>query len=336
MSSMEIQYKPLTPDLVEALVECVLAVYGEHYSLPEFYDVQKIRDLLQRGLLYAFVGLNSRGEIVGTLGAQLECANAVTIDGRTGMVRSEYRQHGVLQHLGMLMFDIYQQLQIRGIQMYAVTFHTISQKHGLTHGCYVTGLLPAHFPCVMVPAEYHAFAGRVGAVSMYYSVPTQPLPPLAVCLPAQYCDVIGGLYAAKAIARSEIPPARHIGGDQTCFNSVFNARTFATTALIETVGRNFAATLDDIFAEAMRHCSAVVYLDVPLASPDSSMAVDLANQQGFFYGALLPARKAGDILRLQKLADPDSIIPGEMKLYSDEVQRMLDFVLADARRCARG
>lgn len=334
MPAMEIQYKPLTPDLAEALVDCVHAVYGEHYSLPEFYDAQKIRDLLQRGLLHAFVGLNPRGEIVGTLGAQLECANAITIDGRTGMVRSEYRQHGLLKSLGMFMYDIYQQLRIRGIQMYAVTYHAISQRHGLEYGSFVTGLLPAHFPHDMVPAEYPAFAGRGGAVSMYYLFPTLPLPSAAVCLPAQYRDAIGSLYAAHSIARSELPASREIGDEATRFSSIFNERTFASTVLVASIGRNFAAALDDIVAEALRKGSAVVYLDVPLASPSSGMAVDLANRQGFFFGALLPARKNGDILRLQKLLNPESIVPGEMKLHSAEVQHMLDFVLADARRCA--
>ncbi len=76
----------------------------------------------------------------------------------------------------------------------------------------------------------------------------------------------------------------------------------------------------------------MIYLDVPLTSPDSGVAVDLANRQGFFYGALLPARKFGDMLRLQKLMRPDSIVPGEMKLCSDDVQQMLDFILDDARR----
>ena len=333
MTDAAIRYQPLTPDLAEALVDCVRAVYDEHYSLPEFYDAQKVRDLLERGLLHAFVGLDAQGAIVATLGAQLEAADAITIDGRTGMVRSEYRQHGALKDLGDRMFAIYGSPQVHGIQMYAVMFHTISQRHGLAHGCFVTGLLPAHFPPQMVPPEYPRFVGRVGALSMYR--PMQPLPPAQVCLPAPYRQVIRELYAAQGVPRTEIPRNPHPVAPATRFKFLYDERTDAGSAQLTSIGADFAAALDVMVAEAQRRGSAVVYLDIPLADPACTLAVDLANQRGFFFGALLLARKAGDILRLQKLLVPNAIVPGETKVYADdksEVQRMLDFVLADARR----
>ena len=333
MTDAAIHYQPLTPDLAEALVDCVRAVYGEHYSLPEFYDAQKIRNLLERGLLHAFVGLNEHGEIVATLGAQFEAADAITIDGRTGMVRSEYRQHGALKDLGDRMLDIYASPQVHGIQMYAVMFHTISQRHGLAHGCFVTGLLPAHFPPGMVPPEFPPCHGRVGALSMYR--PMQTLPPARVCLPAPYRDFIRGLYAGHAVPRPEIPQNPNPIAAATRFKFLYNERTHASSAQLTALGADFAAAFDTLVAEAQRRGSAVVYLDIPLADPACSLAVGLANQRGFFFGALLLARQAGDILRLQKLLVPDAVLPGEMKVYSDdtdEVQHMLDFVFADARR----
>lgn len=333
MTDVAIRYQPLTPDLADALVDCVRAVYGEHYSLPEFYDAQKVRDLLERGLLHAFVGLNEQGEIVATLGAQLESPDAITIDGRTGMVRSEYRQHGALKDLGERMLAIYASPQVHGIQMYAVMFHTISQRHGLAHGCFVTGLLPAHFPPEMVPPEFPPCHGRVGALSMYR--PMQPLPPAKVCVPAPYRDIIRGLYAGHAVPRTEIPQNPTPVASATRFKFLYNERTCAASAQATTLGADFAAALDSMVAEARRRGSAVVYLDIPLADPACTMAVDLANQRGFFFGALLLARQAGDILRLQKLLVPDAIVPGEMQVYSDdagEVRQMLDFVLGDAQR----
>ncbi len=331
MSSLELRYQPLTPDLAPALVDCVHAVYGENYSLPDFYDVENIRALLQAGLLYAFVGLNARGEVVATLGAQLECAGAITVDGRTGMVRNAYRQHGALKELGLRMVEVYQRLQTHGIQMYAVTFHPISQKHGLSYGCFVTGLLPAHFPPAMVPVEYGAFAGRFGAVTMFYQM--RPLPPAAVCLPAPYRELLAGIYARNTIERHEIAAGRALPGEETRFSISFNVRTRVTSVRILGIGDDFCAALARLEAEIVQGDSAVTYLDLPLASPASHQAVASANRQGFFFGALLPARQAGDMLRLQKFA-LDSVIPGEMKLCSAEVRQMLDYVLADARRVA--
>lgn len=325
----DLRYEPLTVDKAEALVACVKAVYGENYSLPEFYDSQRIRDLLRDGLLHAFVGLNPQGEIVATLSAQLECPGAITIDGRTGMVRNEYRQHGALTDLGMRMHDIYRGIGICGLQMYAVTFHTISQRHGLNYGCFVTGLLPAHFPRTMVPEEFGAFTGRFGAVTMYYLM--QPLPPADVCLPAVYRDMLREIYARHAIARNETPPDDTTVADSTHYKLVFNDRTGVTTAQVNIIGQDFAAMLDDIITQGSRRGSAAIYLDLPLASPACPLAAGIANRQGFFFGALLPARKYGDMLRLQKF-DLAETHPEEMKLHSDEVRRMLDFVLADAHR----
>ncbi len=330
MSDAAIRYQALTPDLAEALVDCVRAVYGEHYSLPEFYDVQRIRDLLEHGLLHAVVGLDAQGMIVATLGAQLESPDAITIDGRTGMVRAEYRQHGVLKDLGGMMVDVYSRPEICGIQMYAVMFHAISQRHGIEHGSFVTGLLPAHFPPSMVPAEYPACRGRVGAVSMYY--PLRPLPPASVCLPVQYHDFLSKLYARHDISRTEIIPHQPPDGVATRLEFLHNDRTAASSVRLTAIGTDCTAVLDTVVVKAQERGDTVVYLDIPLADPASTLAVDLANQRGFFFGALLLARKAGDLLRLQKMLAPDAIVPGEMQVYSDEVQHMLDFVRDDARR----
>src|ERR1035437_1248658 len=60
-------------------------------------------------------------------------------------------------------------------------------------------------------------------------------------------------------------------------------------------------------------------------------ATDIANQHGFFYGALLLARQGGDRLRLQK-PDFSSFNVGELNLYADDTKELLEWILSDAGR----
>jgi len=326
---MEIHYKWLTPDMAGLLVDCVRAVYGERYSLPDFYHEEKIRDLLNQGLLNAKVAMNDAGEIIATLGIQLECVGAITADARVGMVRAEYRRSGVLESLGKQVSEIYAQLKTLGIQMYAVTFHSISQKKALASNSFLTGMLPAHLSKGTIADGFNEIDGRVGVVSMYYLL--HKLPAADVYLPDIYEYAISNIFEKQAIERTVLVPAAVDTARATEYSSSFNENTFVLTAVVWAIGRDFESALTNIMSSASTCGSEVIYLDIPLSMAGCGIATEIANRQGFFFGALLLARKGGDRLRLQKL-DLKSFNAGELKLYSEETKEFLEFVLKDARR----
>lgn len=64
----------------------------------------------------------------------------------------------------------------------------------------------------------------------------------------------------------------------------------ATRAAIESVG------------EVLPQCQAVVYADVPIADRRASHLLDLLQERGFCFGALLPGTAASEAIRMQRLS----------------------------------
>ena len=324
---MSIDLQLLTTDNAQLLVSAIERVYGNTYPIPEFYDAGYIARAIDAGLLSTVVARGQRGEIAGCMSTVLEMPGDVTADGSALMVAEEYRGQGITALIGERMVEVYQQLGLGGLHLYALALHDRVQNQSGAAGAVVTGVLPAWFSRQARVTGYDYPDARIGAVCLY--MPLGALPARTVYLPAPYAQVLRGIYA-------ELPAERDL---QDCTETVqFPACTVLSLedkprngqrrVLLERTGSDF----DSVLAELLHDCDEagreVIYLDIPLADPGCERAVQVARAQGMFFGALMVDRRGCDRLRMQRY-DDILAAPDYMVLATPQARALLDFVQVD-------
>ena len=99
---------------------------------------------------------------------------------------------------------------------------------------------------------------------------------------------------------------------------------------VEAAGPDVGAAVAQRLRELCLHRMDVIHLDLPLGNRTAMAAMDAFTELGFFFGAVIPELRAGDVLRLQYLNNIDLDLK-RLVLYSDEAKLLLQAILADRR-----
>ena len=97
---------------------------------------------------------------------------------------------------------------------------------------------------------------------------------------------------------------------------------------VEAAGPDIGAEVAQHLRELCLHRMDVIHLDLPLGNRTAMAAVEAFAELGFFFGAVIPELRAGDILRLQYLNNID-LDPDRLVLYTDDAKLLLQAILAD-------
>ena len=124
----------MTPDDAIAVARCTYAVYG--YTLPDdyLYFPDRMREMLDGGLLEVCVAETAGGEIVGYLTCELERAGAPVGYMEEGLVDPRFRHRGLLEQMLRFMQRRATERGMLGLLGEAVTVHPYSQKSNLALG----------------------------------------------------------------------------------------------------------------------------------------------------------------------------------------------------------
>ena len=143
-STASVTVRSMTPDDAIGVARCTYAVYG--YSVPDeyLYFPDRMREMLQGGLLEVCVGATADGEIVSCLTREVARPGAPVGYLGEGMVDPRFRGHHLLEH--MLAFIQRRQEQVLGLYGEAVTVHLFSQKSNLALGFARQGNSPTRRP----------------------------------------------------------------------------------------------------------------------------------------------------------------------------------------------
>ncbi len=79
-----------------------------------------------------------------------------------------------------------------------------------------------------------------------------------------------------------------------------------------------------------------IYLDLALADPaTASLPAAVHDDLGFFFGAIVPERRHGDVLRMQSLHDAD-VHSDDLTTASDFGTELLEYIFERKRTAAHG
>ncbi len=327
---IEITLRLMKPDDAVSLARCVYRCYGYTYSNGDVYFPDRMKELLESGLLISHIALNPEGEVIGHSAIRKDYPQAMVAERGQAVVDPRYRGHGLLNNLLSAVMKNAKRLGMYGTYSEGVTIHTFSQKAALAIGGKETGILLGFTPASMFfkKIQEGEREQRQAIVLMYTRLNDEPQ--RDVYPPFHHEGIIRRIYelnnykrtvkgAADAGEQPELPPASQVD---------VSIQSDASRAFMHVA--QFGDDLVELVKFRLRELCLrridCIYLDLPLSNPGAQRFCANLEMLGFFFGGIIPELYDGDVLRLQYLNNVD-FDPGKIEVASDFGKEMLSYVL---------
>jgi serine/threonine-protein kinase RsbW len=319
--------RALTEDDAPGLARCIYRCYGYTYANDFIYYPEQVLSLISRNLLRSFVAVTPSGEVVGHSGIVRDHPESRVAESGMAVVDPRYRSHHLLGKIKAHHSDAMSEFGLVGTYADAVAVHPITQKANVSIGAKETGLLLAEIP------EFTEFRGfdeeprQRGSVVMYYHAAGEA-PEREVFVPERYRALMESIYGNLGLPRVLRSPTRREANHRSEVHVVVKGRRGLARIEVDRVGADLEEVMRQRFRELCLCRLDVIHVDLPLGDATAMATVDALCALGFFFGAIIPELRGGDILRLQYLNNV-AIDTGRLVLYADEAKQMLEHILAD-------
>jgi len=141
---MPIELRPADParDGV-AFARCMYSVYGYSY-VEAVYFPERVKSLIDQGLLLSFVAVTPDGEVVGHQGVKKESPQARVANICMGAVDPRFRGRKLFEQLTEMAVVALRKQGLLGVHIVAVSLHPFSQRANITAGGCESGILVPH------------------------------------------------------------------------------------------------------------------------------------------------------------------------------------------------
>ena len=329
-----ITVRPTEPDDSVNLARCIYRCYGYTYANDYIYYPDRVKELLESGLLLSYIALNPEGEVIGHIAVKRNSPDDQVGDGGQAVVDPRYRGNGFLGKLILSFADYAREKGIYGAYSEAVTIHPFSQKASLAMGGFETGVLlgfiPANITFKKITGETQK---RQTAVLMYVSGNKEPA--RNVYPPLHHEAIIRDIYGKSTLKRNIVSVTAHKRRAEMDAQSKVNVRVAAEIGQAYMQVIEFGADLEELVKFRLNELRLrridCIYVDLPLSEPATQMSVAALEMLGFFFGGIIPELYDGDILRLQYLNNVDDK-DEQIQTASDFGKRLVEYVLKARER----
>ena len=327
-STAPVTLRSMTPEDAIAVARCTYAVYG--YSVPDdyLYVPDRMREMLQGGLLEICVGATPDGEIVSCLTREVARLGAPVGYLGEGMVDPRFRGHRLLEQM-LAFFQRRTAAQgMLGLYGEAVTVHPFSQKSNLALGFSETGVQLADEAPTVVFKQIDGAPTTKRTATVVNFLKTNDSPPRTVYLPAQHQAMIQRIYERGQFVRQfGTAPAGSVALPGSAQLRVEVFPNWSEAGIFVTA---YGADLVDLVRFRLRELRLRridwISLDLPLSHPGAQQLCAPLEALGFFFAGVIPELVGDDVLRLQYLneveADLDSV-----QLASDFGKELFAYVV---------
>jgi hypothetical protein len=324
-----ITVRSLTPADAPGLARCVYRCYGYTYANDFLYYPDQVLSLIERDLLRSFVGVSPGGEVVGHIGVIRERRESRVAESGMAIVDPRYRHHHLLESIKLHQVEAVQEFDLVGTYADAVAVHAITQKTNVAIGARETGVLLAEIPESTSFRGFDEAPRQRGSVVVYYHA-VGKAPARELFVPPRYRALLPPIYQRLDLERALRDPTTARASGSSSMHLELHERRGLARIEVEVAGPEVAALVERRLRELCLRRVDVIHLDLPLGDPTAMAAVDRFAELGFFFGAVIPELRAGDVLRLQYLNNVD-LDPERLVLYTDEAKLLLQAILADRR-----
>lgn len=328
--------RPLDPETDGvAFARCMYSVYGYSY-LETVYFPERVKGLIEKGLLRSYVAVTPEGEVVGHQGLKKEHASQRVANNCMGAVDPRFRGRRLFEALKDFAYADARRSGLVGLYGEVVTLHPYSQRANIAIGGRETGVLLAYVPQGFtfrnIKDGDKAGLSRQTTV-LFYKALADAEPRMAY-LPARHRAMIEKIYGWLGLERS----CPHVGAEvlaglpEQSRIEVDVASAFGMAAIsVVAPGRDLTRRVHEQIEELKLSRVDVIHLDLPLAHPATQELVPQLEALGLFFSGIYPEKHdEGDLLRLQYLnnlrVDPTVIVTA-----SERGKELLDYVLAEMK-----
>lgn len=322
----DITIRLMRPDETVGLARCAYRCYGYTYSTDNLYFPERVRQMVETGIMVSVVAVDPQDEIIGHFAVVKE--NPESRVGETGqaIVDPRYRSLGILKKMGILLSNINQAAGMLGTYSDVVTVHPYSQKSGLSRGYLEMGILLGFTPATMYFKDIQGGVDpkRRPVVLFYKWLNREPL--RDVYLPSHHAQVLDRIYRNAKLGRNFV--SAPVSGLPVYSGVNVRVQTEAGRAFLQVVeyGEDLVEVIRLRLHELCLKRLDCIYLDLPLTHPAVQHYCASIEHLGFFFGGMLPELHDGDILRLQYINNAELEL-ADVHLASVFSRELYEYVL---------
>jgi hypothetical protein len=198
---------------------------------------------------------------------------------------------------------------------------------------------PGHIPA---GTDYrgieHGFGNARIAAVVYFQAFGR-LGGLDVHLPVQYAELVAGLYEQLELERHLVKGTHtesasiqgSIGGWASSLHH--DERRGISLLRVGSLASDATRPASELLGEVLLLSQGVAYADVPIADRRAPELLDLLQERGFCFGALLPGTVTSEAIRMQRLSGA-TIAPSATVTASPGGRALLDWISRDYARAA--
>jgi anti-sigma regulatory factor (Ser/Thr protein kinase)/GNAT superfamily N-acetyltransferase len=320
----------MVPDDSVGLARCVYRCYGYTYANGDVYFPDRVRELLQSGLLISHIVLGPDNEIIGHIAIRKEQPDAVIGERGQAVVDPRYRGHGLLKKMLSASAAHAGELGMYGTYSEGVTVHTYSQQGAISMGARETGVLLGFTPATMSfkKIEDKDRQQRQAAVLFYNRLNEEPQ--RDVYPPFHHQSIIRRIYETNKFRRNIINPLDVKEPADIPPNSQVDVKVQTDASRAFMLVKQYGADLEELVKFRLRELCLrrvdCIYIDLPLSHPATPRFCASLEMLGFSFSGVIPEMSEGDVLRLQYLNNVD-VDPGTIQVASEFGKELLDYVL---------
>jgi anti-sigma regulatory factor (Ser/Thr protein kinase) len=319
VSESDITIRLMRPDESASLARCAYRCYGYTYSTDSFYFPERVREMVESGLMVSMVAVTPEGEIVGHESVTKGTPTSLVGEIGQAIVDPRYRGCGLMNKFTRSLHSHNRQAGMLGVYGEAVTVHIYSQKAALATGAVETGFLLGFTPSTMFFKNIQAEEQRQRRPVVLAYSPLNKGPGQDIYLPAHHGGIMRRIYERAHFDRTfrqgdmpELPEHSQVN---------IKVQTEASRGFLQIA--EYGRDLDELVKFRLRElCQRrvdCIYLDLPLSNPAVQRYCASLEMLGFFFGGILPefSLSGGDVLRLQYI--------NNAPLELEDVQLATDF-----------
>ena len=299
VAEADITIRLMRPDESWSLARCAYRCYGYTYSTDNFYFPERVRELLESGLMTSMVAVTSAGEIIGHVAVNKETPNSLVGEAGQAIVDPRCRGNNLYTRMRLLLRSHNRDAGMFGEYGEAVTVHTYTQRVALSGESSATGVLLGFTPATMYFKDIQAEEDRKRRpVLLYYSRLNEG-PLRDVYLPPHHAGVLRRIYEKLKLRRNIV--SGNIPELEERAQVDVKVQTEASRAFLQVIeyGQDLKALVRFRLRELCSRRVDCIYLDLPLSHPAAQRYCVSMEMLGFFFGGMLPELHDGDMLRLQ-------------------------------------
>ncbi|HBZ67969.1 MAG TPA: hypothetical protein DEO70_14135 [Bacteroidales bacterium] len=308
-------------------------VYGYTYS-SVFYYPDKIRELIEDGLLMSVVSINKDHQIVGNLSLFFEHKEAPVADSGAAMIDPRYRGHSLFKESKKYLMAYAKNHDMFGIYSESVTIHSYTQQGNISLGARETGIMLAYASQSLTFKKIGGErTGQRQAVVLFYLKISQE-PHRRVYLNEKFFTLLSNIYQRLELDREVIMvPDTELPEIPQYLSLVSTTVKPDLNIAVISVQKQGTDAIDLIKHQLRELCLKkieTIYLEIPIDKPCSALLAREMNMAGFMLSGIIPELRNGDVLKMQYLnnvtVDPEKIV-----LASSIAKELLDIIMSDYR-----